>query len=397
MLPRLVTLSLLCAGIIVTSPPSFACFDDHEEEMWDLAPPLPEDGCFQHGDCPTGHVCEATNWDLDYDEPCTDQSDWCEELNQCVAAADIASLDCGGDGDCPSGYLCEIWACVGLEDFACEPGGKCLLAPEPHPDSECAVDADCPAGFGCTEIGAFEVLGFDELPQPPGVATSVFSCLPQACETDSDCGGELVCVIELLGCDVPSPGAGDPCEGDECDNSFPAPPVCTPMTQGQCSPRWMLACGADADCGPGFACVEEEICTGSVIVGTPSAGEAGSETPSQAQVVTSCEAQGTFTCEPLTIECFHTPCPDGLACTVVYEEVQTSLGEETTSERVESFLCLAPDFQAWSQTDPGYDATLAEAAPSSGATLGGCGAGSVPQAGWLLALLALVAIRRRTA
>jgi hypothetical protein len=222
------------------------------------------------------------------------------------------------------------------------------------------------------------------------------SCEPKMCDADADCGGELVCVLETYEC----PTALDPdkapmrdCpEGEDCGEApaseEPQEPQepCEPETVGYCVPKWLAPCEADADCGPGFNCIEEEICwassggsmgssagapdrapcdpddedcggqdSGEGFAPPPEEGEGESEAeemPSEG-----CETTGEFFCELQIIDCANEACPEGLVCVSAPEGSDTedcavsSDGEmdceESEDEEIPAQVCVPEDFEDW--------------------------------------------------
>jgi hypothetical protein len=430
------------------------------------------------------------------------------------AQALMVAPECSSDADCEEGWFCDAnctdMACEDPDDPACgECLGWCSFIDDGdpwQPENECETDADCTDGFACVEAQSPTIVtdvpvnptdpGQEPCPEgekcddagddsegsggssgeakeeppstdPPEPTTWKY-CEPKSCDTDAECGGDLVCVLETYAClDAPAKMAPTPdCPPDEedCGGSEPGPDTetdpdpCEPETVGHCAPKWMAPCDADADCGPGFACVEEEICYGWAI-GSPgsapsvpteptdcdpddedcgtdtddSQGEASDpvdpdgkdDEPTSGE---ECELTGHFYCELQLIDCSSEACPDGLVCHEVRNEVsepcwETSDGETNCpdGEPVDDMMmvCVPEDFEDWAgagmkgggynegtpSTDNGTPADPEEpeagddeeSSGGGGGGGGGCAGGSpsAPMSGFALALLALGLVTRR--
>lgn len=135
-----------------------------------------------------------------------------------VSPAVMAQAQCEED-TCPAGYTCEEVSydnCV----WACEEDGECTVS-------------DC-------------------------VTENYTSCQRAACETDADCGDEMVCQTLTTNCATPST---PPCApGEECPEPPPILP-CENTEYNQCTPRSELPCEDNSDCGAGFDCVPAVMCS----------------------------------------------------------------------------------------------------------------------------------------
>ena len=101
-----------------------------------------------------------------------------------------------------------------------------LAQDQSDPVDECQVDADCPTQFICTTV------------QAPCDATPC-ACACPACDPEMTDGCGCVCPV----CDVAE---------------------CTPVEFKVC--QWEpVRCGGDDDCGDGFECVADEICSEAVV------------------------------------------------------------------------------------------------------------------------------------
>ena len=150
----------------------------------------------------------------------------------------VLAKDCTSDSDCDKGQQCVPSPCPMI---ACMPDQNCPVCTPPSTcvDSStgtggggtvtskvCAADADCPTGFTCAAI---------EIPCATTPSTCVCSC--PACMPDADC---------------------PKCDCGPCD-AF-APEACTPTTAHYCQfqPK---TCTADTDCGDGYECKKDEVCS----------------------------------------------------------------------------------------------------------------------------------------
>jgi len=213
-------------------------------------------------------------------------------------AAAWAADECLTDEDCPEGLVCMPAPCPAMacEDPAdcppCDATGFCMEPDNPGGggwEDQCAEDQDCPFDFVCKAM---------EIPCP-GVA-----CTP--CDCDCKPGTE--------GCD---------CQCPEC----PEPAPCEPVFVHVCvyEPK---ACSVHDDCGEGFECVAQEVCSG----GCACAGCACPECPEGEECPPcdcpepepctcdqepSCEVTGRF-CQPKKIPCAEdSQCPADWTCSPV--------------------------------------------------------------------------------
>jgi hypothetical protein len=276
---------------------------------------------------------------------------------------------------------------------------------------ECETDADCAVGFRCeaVEVGAcpepFCPEG-EECPEPdPCEAPEPFSaCVPGPCDSDADCGAGLLC-LEVTSYDCPaSPPPCDP-EDESCEPPDSGSGECTEETEGYCLPPYLAPCEADADCGPGFECVESEICSCS-----------GSEPGSGEEPECSCEPGDSY-CEIVVVECESAAdCLEDWTCEEVGGEgtcsYDPSTGEETCEEVPANQACLPPYFWdvGWG-TASGADESALDSAtggedsrvtgeierdePSSSGCRAAPGRAGDGLAALALAALALLASRRR--
>jgi len=142
-------------------------------------------------------------------------------------------------------------------------------------------DSSCPKGYSCETVPAVcpTIDCAEGQPCTPCPTGTVQQCVAEACDSDADCDEHMICLTrEVATCSGQAAPACPP--GAACDVPAPEPPDCTLESYSQCVPRWTLGCATAADCGEGFACIEQESCgcSGSSGGGTPSSG--GSTPPS---------------------------------------------------------------------------------------------------------------------
>lgn len=296
--------------------------------------------------------------------------------------------------------VCLSWSCLMVaapamaqDDADCmtDPDGNtvCTDTPgdpvEPGDPSQCDVDADCSNGFTCQVVGGYDCAvpppGADGEPSPgePCMSGEIKMCVPPppaACDPSKgsvDCEGGLVCVTytfeECSGSGrTPSPDGAPTCDpdGDECTNETqPEPPSCQSRAESVCVPKYLAPCQADADCGGGFKCVAEEICTDDCLAPSPGDGDGNEPDPA---CQSTCTPSSQKYCELQQVTCSSdADCAQGLSC----EEFSYGGGEVCTvsdgddgSEPVcssepatsESY-CVPPDWQRWyGDSGADYDA-----------------------------------------
>lgn len=197
----------------------------------------------------------------------------------------------------------------------------------PAQPSTCDTDSSCERGYRC------DVIGFVDCrvaPCPEGEKCPVVedgcgemkACVPgAACESDADCGSEMVC-YEHTRTSCSGGARPEPCPvGAECEEPNLVPPECEESKEKGCLPRYAAPCGTDTDCGAGFRCVERQSCGcgGSPGRDAPPPADrptsVGSADDSTAPEDCSCEPSGIFHCESLVDVCSRDDdCPADFTC-----------------------------------------------------------------------------------
>ena len=204
-----------------------------------------------------------------------------------------------------------------------------LAAVSAHAQSTCDIDADCDFGFSCQVIGsggectAIPCVEGEDCPQPRcPEPQDIKACEPlRDCQGDAQCAQGFVCHTETYENCVTIDIACDP--SGNCP--MPEPAACDPVTETYCTPRWTLPCAADADCGSGFSCLEQQSCWCSGSTGTAGAGGAAGGGDLMAPVPEldagvsepdcGCSPSGTFYCELQELPCeSDADCESGLTC-----------------------------------------------------------------------------------
>lgn len=341
--------------------------------------------------------------------------------------------DCATDEDCPVGFACESWESDCADAPPCLPGEEC---PEPEPcvgeeysecipaPEACDSNADCTDGLECVTFTYENCWGSGTAEDTPVPAP-----------------------------DEPGSGSGETPDGDdeEGDREGPADDFeCETVTEAYCAPPYVSPCEIDSDCGEGFGCVEIEECSCGGSTGS-SGSSGGSSDPSPVppeedgggedsggepdgdseddtpDVDPECECTGSgdYYCEPLAIDCeADSDCPDEWTCedwgvstsVPCYEDEEGNVICEDEGPTESYSQCEPPGWGAWGGAAGGsYDEDLASGPsrataeesgsgentsdiPFAAAPLGdeGCSSSSTaPRGAGLLALLALVGLRRR--
>lgn len=282
--------------------------------------------------------------------------------------------ECTTDADCAEGDYCSMAPCVGMDCDPDDPNCEIPECPETgicsnemyeSGPTECTTDADCGAGFICESMGASDCAQppcpeGEECPEVDCTTEEFFACVPDrnACASDADCAEGLQC--ETYSYEQCSGGTDVVCpEGEECPEPEPVEEACETVTESYCIPPYLGACEVDADCGPGFTCEEEEMCSCS-----GSGGSSGGSDPSvppdfdggapdDSPEECSCEPSGEFYCELVQVECAtDADCIDGFVCVDSPDgDVPCSIdseGNEECGEPVDSAsYCLPESYEDW--------------------------------------------------
>lgn len=284
--------------------------------------------------------------------------------------------------------------------------------------NDCESDSDCVDGFVCElmEIGVCSAGACpdgEECPEPECYTETLGVCVPTTCTSDADCGEGLLCMAVTFD-DCPDIATAPPCsEGEECPEPEPVEePECETTTENYCLPPYVAPCAADADCGEGFECVEEELC-----------GCSGydPEGPEPQEPDCFCEPSGENVCSPVEVECeTDDACPSGWTCGDGGDEPVTcaidSEGNEHCDEPDpdEMGLCFPPYWELdWYGVDD-EPTTLEMATKSenpraehlddrvvddddlSGCSMTSVNPGNASALAWLIPLLIGLARRRRS-
>jgi hypothetical protein len=211
-----------------------------------------------------------------------------------IAYAAPAAADCESDEDCGPGYVCETYEFV--EDGCAEDKPDCPPDVEgclPEPD----MDPDICDG---------EVRYYTES-----------YCRRAECETDADCGEEMICIEyveqwctggDMATCD----------EGEDCEVPDIVEEECGTEIYRECGYSYEAPCEEDADCGEGFNCVPQEdcYCEGSDPGDPDIVGDVDDEVGfTDGDFECFCEPTGDNYCQLQEIECAtDEDCPAGLFC-----------------------------------------------------------------------------------
>lgn len=204
-------------------------------------------------------------------------------------------------------------------------------------EDECTTDADCGSGLGCVESVYTICEGSSASGGEGGRVEEetcydyvAHVCAPKPCATDAECGGGTSCVeFTYVACSgggdtggredpdtgpggaggEPGTGTGGAAGGAGGAGGAPLPPEeCVEVTEAYCVPPWLAPCQLDADCGPGFRCVEEVICTEPMPPRDGAGGEGGAGAAG---------GYGGGACEPSDVkycELIPTPCDTTADC-----------------------------------------------------------------------------------
>jgi hypothetical protein len=163
------------------------------------------ESCESDADCPESFFCNANCKDNREESDAVQCEGFCEPENN--------KNDCEVDTDCPEGFECIEHTSKGKQP-----------AVTSQPDfSEAPSEAPCPQDEECEESGSEEPPPKEAPPaddQRAETEETVKTCAPKVCDTDADCGGALLCVLETYECrsEVPpiQPPKQDCAEGEDC-------------------------------------------------------------------------------------------------------------------------------------------------------------------------------------
>jgi hypothetical protein len=323
------------------------------------------------------------------------------------------------------------------------------LSQSAQAQAECDSDADCIDGFICESMGAMTcsvVCTPDgECSEDPDCEAEEFSaCIPGPCTSDDDCSEGMRCLeLEFVeGCAAePMPDCPPPGEG-ECPDYDPMPSdedCGEVITESFCLPEWIGPCDTAADCGDGFECVPDEMCTcsggtDSDFAPCPDDEPDCADEREEWEDDCLCEPTDETYCRPAELECDEdAACPEGWTCEEMgsmdtpcwIEEDGTEHCDESPVEAPDGY-CMPPYFDDWgwgggssSSDESGIDFEEALDAATGGGNArptghhaggdddgqgingssNGCqavpGAGNASDALWLLPLLLGLGLRRK--
>jgi MYXO-CTERM domain-containing protein len=309
---------------------------------------------------------------------------------------------CQLDSDCADGQYCLYAPCAQPCDpngGPCEPvdcSGTCVDS-QPTFDQECSTNDDCDNGWVCEVVGGTACAGVacpdgETCPQPPPCdPQEIKACVPPPpapCTSDADCGDGLVCVTyDTTAC----PPLAQPDCPPNTDCPPPEPVDCQSATQSYCVPAYFAPCQTSDDCGPGFDCVEGDICgcaaggtgtvapgdTGSGGTGSSGGGSAGGGDSGSGSTVPdcTCEPSGDLYCQLQDLPCTqNADCPDGFICQALPAPSVPCSYNADTGETV----CDTPTTDNQSQCVPdGWDRWVGGAPAASGSDYDAAVGGSV--------------------
>ncbi len=142
--------------------------------------------------------------------------------------------------------------------------GLALFASNIFAQSECASNEDCAAGMICEAVGIGGCPaapdcepGADCEPAPPCEPEEFMACIPGPCESDTDCGENMVCETKTW--ETCSDSAGASCDDSGNCEMVEVQSECKEESRSTCVYRWQTECERDADCGDGFTCDQYEL------------------------------------------------------------------------------------------------------------------------------------------
>lgn len=227
------------------------------------------------------------------------------------------------------------------------------LSPEAFAQTLCEDDT-CEPGYECrTGLvdcgGACEVApdGSVSCEPAPCEAEPYVYCARAACDTDADCGDEMVChTYEESVC----PGSSACRPGEDCEEYEED---CAQSEYSQCAYPHELPCDTDSQCGDGYECVASQICwcSGSSPA-EPTDPASDPPVPIGPDGTSSdpdcgCEPTGTNHCQIQEIECTSdADCPAQWSC------IESPQGCWMSSDG--SSGCDEPESRCYPTSEPAY-------------------------------------------
>ena len=202
-----------------------------------------------------------------------------------------------------------------------------LQAPEPA----CGTGPACQVGFECAVVGGSSCAGAapcapgSSCPEPePCTTVEEYGCVPAHCTVDAECASGMVCHAWVQDCPVTDCACAP--DVPDCDCGGGAT-VCDPKTVSICTPRYVLPCKVDADCGTNFTCEEQ-------VAGCAS-GSGGSDAPAPAPGAAPLppDAGGAPSADPIPVPNCN-PQPSGY-----FHCVAKEIGCSTASDCPAGWLC----------------------------------------------------------
>ena len=359
--------------------------------------------CEPAGGCDVDADCAAGNWCNETSRTCTakianggaiptDSSHTNPTLNgTCTVAAgtlvctsavcDTADNKCGyANGDGPCTATSGVTVC---RSGTCSPGGTC------QPPGACNVDADCSAGHFCSEsmhLCLPQVANGGAVPTDPPhtnptldgtctTAAGALACASGVCDSDNECGyrnGDGPCVAG-------DGGASALCRSGLCAPASGSGPVC-------------VACVSDADCSGGQVCVGNACVAPSVDAGSPDSGASDASAGPDAEEDATADAPADAVAEATAGDAALDVTSEEAAADGGPDAAAASTPDASTAEDAMA------DAEEDSTTHPHRGVTddggYIRGGGCSAAAGGGSSSGAPEMAG-TLALLGMVAARRR--